>query len=88
MQCIRLAWSLARFNAGIKIAINTAMIAITTNNSINVKALVFIFTSPFQPKTSLQVRGGNNPLTSIITDYQIKDAQKHPSVLFLKFHVF
>jgi len=28
--------------AGIKIAINTAMIAITTNSSINVKALVFI----------------------------------------------
>ncbi|MHC4586144.1 MAG: hypothetical protein ACYS3N_16565 [Planctomycetota bacterium] len=38
------------FNAlkeGIKIAINTAMIAITTKSSINVKAFVFIVTSPY-----------------------------------------
>jgi spore coat protein CotF len=47
MQWIRLAWSLARFKAGIKIAINTAMMAITTNSSISVKALVFIGIAPY-----------------------------------------
>jgi hypothetical protein len=46
-QCRRLAWSLAALKEGIKIAINTAMIAITTKSSINVKAFVFIVTSPY-----------------------------------------
>jgi len=46
MQWIRLAWSLAMFKEGNRIAISTAMIAITTNSSISVKALVFIAALP------------------------------------------
>jgi hypothetical protein len=45
-----LAWSLASRKAGKRIAISIAMIAITTNSSISVKAFFPIGFFPFQQK--------------------------------------
>jgi hypothetical protein len=42
MQITALAWSLASFREGIRIAIRIAMIAITTSSSISVNALLLI----------------------------------------------
>jgi hypothetical protein len=42
-QVIRFAWVLALFKAGSKTAISSAIIAITTSNSTNVKPAIFFF---------------------------------------------
>jgi hypothetical protein len=47
MQLVRRAFSLARAKTGNRIAAKTAIIAIVTNNSINVNALCFIILVPF-----------------------------------------
>jgi len=76
MQWIRLAWSLAMFKAGIRIAISTAMMAITTNSSINVKPAFFIGINHLS-RCSKRFRCGNKKIKSIIlhqTEY-VKDGK-------------
>lgn len=74
MQWTRRAWSLAALKVGIKIAMKTAIIAITTNNSIKVKALVFVTVT----LSSLKILRKIRTETKNALDYYIK----HNAIFF------
>jgi len=63
LQTTPLAWSLALLSDGINIAINKAMMAITTRSSMRVKALVFFIVPMRPPQARVLMIQNNSSIT-------------------------